>query len=851
MSTPVSDSALRGYYDSESERIRAAFEVHGDGRTATLQRAALVDQISRQLWQSFLSCEPDPPDACLVAIGGYGRGTLYPHSDIDLLFLLADPAAEEQARGRIRSFCQEMWDLRMRVSPATRTLAECDRLYHDNIEFTISLLDCRYLAGDPQLFARLQEQVLPRLIVRERQPLVQKLAELTHSRHHKYGDTIFHLEPNLKDGPGGLRDYNAACWFGRISALDKRHWQAESRDDVMRALGFLSSVRCFLHYRSERDDNLLTWDAQDDAAAAGIGFQPGVAIATPPWMRAYFRHARAIDHHITQLLDEVPAARSSLYRVYQQWRSRVSNADFSVTADRIFFQQPGDARDPELMLRVFEFIARHGLKLSADAERRIELALPSVAAHLPQGDEVWTHLRQLLTMPHAAQALRAMHALGLLTLLVPEYEAIDALVIRDYYHRYTVDEHSFLAIDNLHALRKAETALERRYADMLAEIERPELLYLAVLLHDIGKGSPEGTHVEAGLKMLDGALTRMKLSADDADTVRFLLGAHLEMSALMRRDIFDPQTVHTLVEKVSTPDRLKMLCLLTYADIKAVNPEALTPWKADDLWQLYASAANLMDRTVDSEIVHGKTDRLYASVSADMREAVTEFCEGLPRRYLLTRTPEQILQHCQMASRLDADPVQVTLGRMRQLHELTVVTRDRPGLFSTIAGALAGWGMDIVKAAAFCNAAGVIVDTFLFTDSFRTLELNPQERKRFSSSIMNVVLGEVALDELMRGRMSAAARRTTAHDGEPQILFNNDCSAHSTVMELIAADRPGLLYRVASLFAYHSCNLDIALIDTEGHTAIDVFYIAENNGKLTAERQQALREALLEELTTD
>jgi [protein-PII] uridylyltransferase len=188
---------------------------------------------------------------------------------------------------------------------------------------------------------------------------------------------------------------------------------------------------------------------------------------------------------------------------------------------------------------------------------------------------------------------------------------------------------------------------------------------------------------------------------------------------------------------------------------------------------------------------------------------------------------------------------------MRQLHELTVVTRDRPGLFSTIAGALAGWGMDIVKAAAFCNAAGVIVDTFLFTDSFRTLELNPQERKRFSSSIMNVVLGEVALDELMRGRMSAAARRTTAHDGEPQILFNNDYSAHSTVMELIAADRPGLLYRVASLFAYHSCNLDIALIDTEGHTAIDVFYIAENNGKLTAERQQALREALLEELTTD
>lgn len=846
MSSPVFDTDLRDHYAAKSERIRVAFEAHGDGHAATSERAALVDQVCEHLWGACLGVEAG---GCLVAMGGYGRATLFPHSDVDLLFLFADEKAEKTAQEGVRSFCQELWDLGLRVSPATRTLPECDRLNHDNIEFTISLLDCRYLAGDQALFADLHDRLIPRLIMRERQPLVQRLAELTNSRHHKCGDTIFHLEPNLKDGPGGIRDYNAACWFARIGAMEKRRWQPEAQDDVVRAFGFLSAVRCFLHYRSQRDDNLLTWETQDAAAAAGIGLQAGIATDTRVWMRAYYRHARAIHHLTTQMMDEVPPARSSLYQQYQLWRARLSNADFSVTAGRVYLQQPGDVRDPELVLRLFEFVARHGLTLSADTERRIRLALPSVAAHLPNGDEQWAHLRQVLAMPYAAQALRAMHGLGLLTLLIPDFQGIDTLVIRDYYHRYTVDEHTFLAIENLHRLRKAETAIEQRYAEMLAEVERPELLLLAVLLHDVGKGSPTGSHVEAGLRMLDGILKRLQLSSDDGEAVRFLVGAHLDMSALMRRDIFDPQTVRTLVEKVGTPDRLKMLCLLTYADIKAVNPEALTPWKADDLWRLYVAAANRLDRNLDSERVHGP-DQL-GSLAPELRERVSAFCEGLPRRYLLTRTAEQIVAHCEMASKLDDDPVQVTLGRMRQLHELTMVTRDREGLFAIIAGALAGWGMDIVKAAAFANAAGVIVDTFLFTDSFRTLELNPQERQRFLRHIVEVALGEASLDEVMQGRLAAHSRRGPVPDGAPQIRFDDDSSARSTVMELIAADRSGLLHRVASVLAYHGCSVDIALIDTEGRRAIDVFYVKENGRKLSDASKQSVRDALVEELTID
>jgi [protein-PII] uridylyltransferase len=256
----------------------------------------------------------------------------------------------------------------------------------------------------------------------------------------------------------------------------------------------------------------------------------------------------------------------------------------------IYLQQPSAVQDPELLLRMFDFMAHHGLKLSTTTEYRIEQVLPSMAATPPQGAELWRYLQVILIEPFAADALRAMHSLRLLTLLLPELKLIDSLVVRDFYHRFTVDEHSFLAIESLHRASQSQSEWDQRYGRILQELERPELLYLALLLHDVGKGVPGATHVEASMEIARDCMERLDLEPQDRKTVLFLIGSHLDMSATLRKDIFDPETVRVFAEKMGTPERLKMLCLLTYADIKAVNPEALTPWKAENVWQLYIGA---------------------------------------------------------------------------------------------------------------------------------------------------------------------------------------------------------------------------------------------------------------------
>ncbi|MGA9507072.1 MAG: [protein-PII] uridylyltransferase [Candidatus Sulfotelmatobacter sp.] len=850
---------LRSSLAEVSERIAHDFAATRDGRAAIAQRTLFIEEILSRLWREFVSAdETGPRGFALVATGGFGRGWLFPYSDIDLLFLFTDRSREEAHKIEIQRFSQELWDLKLRLSPASRTLSECDRYDTGNTEFTISLLDCRLLLGDRELFARLHDKTIPKLVARESKALLQGLAEVTQERHGKFGHTVFHLEPNLKETPGGLRDCNVASWLALVSAMSKLgDWPHASslREPVRKQLGealeFLMATRCFLHFRHGRDDNALSWEAQDEVAARKIGASDSADLTAADWMRIYFGHARAVQRTVTQLMEEIPESWSSLRRQFQGWRSRPSHPDFSVVDGLIFLQQSSSLRDPEMLLRLFHFMAHHGLKLSATTEHRIELALPELAVTPPRGAELWLYLQETLLQPHAADALRAMHSLRLLTLLLPELKPIDSLVVRDYYHRFTVDEHSILAIESLHRLNQSKSEWDKRYAELLSELEDPELLYLALLLHDTGKGVPGSNHVEASLEIASRCLDRLDVEPDERAVVLFLIGGHLEMSAQLRRDIFNPETVAAFAEKIGTQERLKMLCLLTYADIKAVNPEALTPWKAENVWQLYIGAANYLNRSADHR-VHGdvgeeKLARLR-SLAPVIGAKFRDFVEGFPQRYLLVHTAEEVMKHMEMAGQFGRDPMQVDLKRGRHWYELTLVTKDRPSLFATLTGVLAAWGMNIVKANAFSNQAGIVVDSLYFTDRFRTLELNLSEWDRFKKSLVTVLAGEADLDRMLRDRQRGETPAKAKVVVETRIDFDDECSSTSTLLQVIAQDRPRLLHRVSSCLSRQNCNIEIALIDTEGQMAIDTFYLTSEGKKLPPPLEKKVEKALFDEL---
>jgi [protein-PII] uridylyltransferase len=838
---------LSTFHTQSMERINSAFFENGDGAVAVAARSQTADEIVRGYVERIIPGERQEGFAAL-AVGGYGRAQLFPFSDVDLLFLVRNDAEAGARKDEIATLLTALWDAGLRVSQSVRTPAECVRLAADNSELHISMLDTRFLAGDRALYEELASRRLPAFFAKERKSLLTSLVEMARQRHKGFDNTIYHLEPDIKEGPGGLRDLQVACWLSQLAHVNtdripasEEFIPADFRESLQEAKRFLFALRCYLHYFSGRDNNRLAFDLQDSIAQDGSGTAFREVKNAAEWMREYYRSVRVIDRLALRMMDEFGVQRNSLFAILRDRTSKLSNQDFSVAHGRVFFRysQVIDT-DPEILLRLFRFVARHGLPLALKTERLVSGSLEPFRRYVDGPNHgLWHAVADVLRQPFAYEALTAMHETGALFVLFPELEAIDCLVIRDFYHRYTVDEHSFQALRKLKQFDDDPDGLTARFARLATEIERPERLMMALLYHDVGKGDPEsGDHAARSLLALNVALERLRVEDRDAQAIRFLVERHLVMSNFItKRDISDPETIAEFVEVVETRERLRALTLITFADTAAVNPRAMTAWRKELLWQLYLSTFNRLTANAEDRRIQPESAAPVLELAADEgeREELRRFLKGFPHRYLRTHSPAQIRVHFDLARELADKSAVVHVERRDMLYDVVVTAYDRPFLFASLCGAMAGFGLNIEKAEAFANEEGVILDTFsVALSESRGGEMDETEMRSLARTLKRIVDGREDVQTVLAKRKKLFGPRGRLPI-EPEIAFDNDASSRASIFHVIAEDRTGLLYDLTSAFSQHGYDIEVVLIETQGRKAIDVFYVVGPGGKLTDE----------------
>jgi len=858
---------LRDALQAGSAEVRLRFErQESQGAEVVQALGFLMDQLIRALYD-FATCTVYPlanPTAgehmAVVAVGGYGRGELAPHSDIDLLFLRpykATPYTEQV----VEYLLYTLWDLGLKVGHATRTVDESIRLARGDLTIRTALLEARYLWGDQKLHWELRQRFEAEFLKGSAAEFVEaKLAERD-QRHARLGDSRYQVEPNIKESKGGLRDLQTLYWIAKYiyriddvaRLVELGVLSARESQRFARAANFLWTVRCHLHFLAGRAEDRLTFDYQSEIGRRMGYTDHAGARGVERFMKHYFLVAKDVGDltRIFCAVLEVEQQRKPKFSLRRLGFFKKQIDGFAIEGGRLdVASDDAFTDDPLNLIRLFLVADRHELDIHPRALRLVTQSLKLIDGKLRGDLEANRLFMEILTSrKDPATALRRMNEAGVFGRFVPDFGRVVAQMQYDMYHSYTVDEHTIIAIGILHDIEAGLLKDELPLASEIAPtVISRQALYLAVLLHDIAKGRG-GDHSVLGAEVALRLGPRVGLSEEETETVIWLVRWHLLMSnTAFKRDIDDPQTIRDFAEKVQSPERLKLLLILTVADIRAVGPKTWNGWKGTLLRELYYRAIEV----VSGGLVASPLDQRIRAAQEQTREKVAELSdadfEAFRARtypsYWLTFEPETLARHARLTREAEASQAPLVVATrvepQNAVTEITLYTADHPGLFSRIAGALALANANVVDAKILTMANGMALDTFWVQDADGGAFDRPDKLAKLA-----VVFEHVLSGERKPHRELAAPppypTRARAFAVPPRVLIDNHASATHTVIEVNGRDRPGILFELTRALTQLNLQINSAKISTYGEKVVDVFYVKDLFGH-KVEHEQKLKD---------
>jgi [protein-PII] uridylyltransferase len=882
VSRPLGDATaisreLKTFLKIEDQRLKIAHRCGAPGSQTAAARSSVLDLLVERAHQAatLLGDIDDSSDkvqhlCAVVALGGYGRGELAPYSDLDILFLYPNRRAL-QTRRLVEQILRLLWDAGITVGPSFRSVSDCVTAAHSDPHLQTALVSTRLLAGNGSIYDSLL-QALEKDRRKRGDAYIAAILREQAARYAKFGAAVCLQEPNIKESPGGLRDLHTALWVGytrygcrTLHELRDHDIISEAeRRTAARAASFLWRVRYAAHLSTRRKTERLALDLQTTLAREFGYKKSAYLLASEKFMRDYYHHARELNLFSETLLARASESERKASRRWGRKLSRTPTEPLSISNGRVQLEGKDEllTGNPMLLFDAFALAQAADVPLSQTLRDAMRQSLPGVDGNFRRSAEGSLAFMKLLARRgRGGYVLRLMHEIGFLTRFLPQFGRISLLIQHDLYHHYTVDEHTLKALEALDELYASQDKQRAHLRSIFDEIEDPGLLYLSILLHDIGKGRGRG-HIPRGAKIAELICKRLGLSELDAAKVVLIVNEHVAMAQLaQRRDLNEPHVVTDFAARMGTLDALNVLLLLTYSDLNAVAPGVWSEWKSTLLWELYRRARTVLTGTDAPPDETEKTARFKEQMANALEGSlalsdVERHVALLPDRYVRVTRPGAAAIHLHLIKELKADVTSEIFARRwmrlgRESTELTVCTKDRHGLCADIAGALAAHGVEILSAELNTREDGIAIDVFMLREASTHHAIDLQRYPAIERSLRKAITGEsdvAALVERWRTR-NAPRKRNVARDAgprnPPQVACDNEASQSSTLIEVHAVDEPGLAYKIASALAALGLDIVCAKIATEKSDALDVFYVTDGDGmKLSQSRMQSVQVTL-------